>query len=69
MGYWRNENALAERLKSRAIRTMILRLSGSMMVKIMSGIAICQNNELCRFPVRISTVFMLKYEDMNAIGT
>lgn len=69
MGHWRKENALAERLKARVTRAMMLRLSGSMMVKTMRGIAICQNNELCRFPVRISTVFMPKYEDTKATGT
>lgn len=69
MGHWRNENAPAERLKARVTRAMMLRLSGSIMVKTMSGMAICQNNELWRFPVRISTVFMPKYEDTKATGT
>ena len=69
MGHWRNENALIERLKARVIRAMMLRLSGSMMVKIIRGTAIFQNNELCKFPVRMSTVFIPKYEDTKATGT
>ena len=69
MGHWRNENAPAEMLRARVTRAMMLRLSGSMMVTTMRGMAICQKSELCRFPVRISTVFMPKYEDTKAMGT
>ena len=46
IGHERNENAPAEGLKARVTRAIMLRLSGSMMVKIIRGIAICQNKEL-----------------------